>query len=521
MVDRLPIVYVRGYAGAARGIDRQVDDPFYGFNDGATHVRTDGSGVPRFYQFESPLLRLMTDEGYRLLVHGGQQAYLESRADATVPPASIWVHRFYDYAASTFGTSITSRPEEFDIETAAERLYSFIQLVRAKTGASKVHLIAHSMGGLVARCMIQKVSHGVDPNTGQRREPGSDLVDKFLTLGSPHAGIAFDLGGGLLDWAMETFGPFGADVFAPDKMYGYLTPGASWGDRAPESWRPNEIPSDAFDVGRLFCVIGTDAADYGLVEKAVGPRSDGLVQIDNAYVRNAHRAFVHRAHSGRYGLVNSEEGYQNMRRFLFGTYQVRVDLRGLTLPDRRAHDTRVWQAEVRVAVRGLPIVMHEQLAAHHCPIQLNRELAQHADSPDTPVPLTTVFMLDPAQFNGHEDEKPPPRSRYTLALRVFHLTEEHGGFFWRHHLEQVADWEDVLIVDVGRRDDEPTAALRAWAAWNSTIPGAIDDHDPITEDDSRFDNDGDDLYYEVPLPAVARPILGETARLRLTVSQRG
>jgi hypothetical protein len=78
----------------------------------------------------------------------------------------------------------------------------------------------------------------------------------------------------------------------------------------------------------------------------------------------------------------------------------------------------------------------------------------------------------------------------------------------------------VLIVDVGRRDDEPTSALRAWAAWNSTIPGAIDDHDPITEYDSRFDNDGDDLYCEVPLPAVAHPILGETSRLRLTVSHR-
>lgn len=334
MVDRLPIVYVRGYAGSPSGIDRQVDDPFYGFNDGATHVRTDGGGVPRFYQFESPLLRLMTDEGYRLLVHGDQRGYLDSQPDGSVPLASIWVHRFYDYAASTFGTSITSRPERFDLETAAERLYELIQLVRRKTGAPKVHLVAHSMGGLLARCMIQKVSLEVDPRTSRPREPAHQLVDKLVTLGTPHAGISFDLGGGLLDWAMETFGPYGADIFAPDQMYGYLTPGATREDTPPEGWRPNEIPAEAFDVQRVFCVIGTDAADYGLVEKAVGPRSDGLVQIDNAYVRHAHRAFVHRAHSGRYGLVNSEEGYQNLVRFLFGDMRVdgALEVDALPLP---------------------------------------------------------------------------------------------------------------------------------------------------------------------------------------------
>lgn len=69
-MDRLPIVYVRGYAGPTAGIDVAVDDPFYGFNAGATHVRIGGDGDPMFYQFEGPLLRLMTDEGYQLLVHG-------------------------------------------------------------------------------------------------------------------------------------------------------------------------------------------------------------------------------------------------------------------------------------------------------------------------------------------------------------------------------------------------------------------------------------------------------------------
>jgi len=43
-VQKLPIVYVRGYAGPTAGINVQVDDPFYGFNEGATHVRVNGTG---------------------------------------------------------------------------------------------------------------------------------------------------------------------------------------------------------------------------------------------------------------------------------------------------------------------------------------------------------------------------------------------------------------------------------------------------------------------------------------------
>ena len=56
------------------------------------------------------------------------------------------------------------------------------------------------------------------------------------------------------------------------------------------------------------------------------------MQIENAYVPGARFAFVHRSHSGRYGIVNSEEGYQNLRRFLLGDLEVTADLVGLQLP---------------------------------------------------------------------------------------------------------------------------------------------------------------------------------------------
>jgi len=106
--------------------------------------------------------------------------------------------------------------------------------------------------------------------------------------------------------------------------------------------------------------------------------------------------------------------------------------------------------------------------------------------------------------------------RYALHLKILSLEERHGIFHFGHHLERVADFDDILIVDVGQRDGR----LVAWAAWNSQIPGANRD----------FKFTGDPLPDEapepgrwtalVPLPATAEPILGSNARIKLTVTPR-
>lgn len=110
---------------------------------------------------------------------------------------------------------------------------------------------------------------------------------------------------------------------------------------------------------------------------------------------------------------------------------------------------------------------------------------------------------------------------------MFHLTEEHSRFVWGSHLEQVADWEDTLVVDVGRSDDKDASTLRTWIAWNSAVAGAIDEFDPITKGlprkqqrDMTLTRQGDDRYCEIPLPKISRRIVGEAARIRLTISRR-
>lgn len=490
---RLPIVYVRGFAGS--GVDTVVDDPFYGFNEGSVHVRVDGAGAPRFHQFESPLLRLLTEDGYRLLVHGDQRAYLERSGDGELDADTVWIHRFYDDAASTLGR----RPVEFSVERAAESLFDLIRTVRLKTGAPKVFLVAHSMGGLICRSVLQRVI----PDLGRA---ATEYVARVFTYATPHGGIEFAVGWGVLEALRDATGVQGADIFGPERMREYLTSGA---DRGP--FDPRVMPADGFPLDDLFCLVGTNAENYGaalgLSAKAVGARSDGLVQIDNAYVEGAHRAMVHRSHSGRYGIVNSEEGYQNLRRFLFGDLKVSVDLVGLDPPED-AGDDIVWQLETALSIRGLPVLVHEQSTAHHCPIQLGAHRGR--DSVDTPVPLLTTFL-------SSEASRPAGRPlRHALTLRLISVREHDGVFSFLDHLEQTEDWHDVLIVDV-----EPGRPPRAWAVWNSRLPSSIrewtpDSADALTDTDPRAGS----WQGTVPLPEVAHALLGPKAHVRLTVTTR-
>jgi len=507
-VEKLPIIYVRGFAGGTSGIDQAVDDPFYGLNLGSTHVRVGGQGDPIYYQFESPLLRLIIDYEYSLLVKGGQEVYLDTQADGSVDATSLWIHRFYDTSATTFG----AEPVDFSVESAAQDLLRFMEKVLAKTGAARVHLVAHSMGGLICRSLISRVipdTYGVETPGPRQRHLAADFVDRLFTYGTPHGGIEFDVGFGLFERLRDEFGLGGADIFGPQRMYEYLTPAAARQPRVPEKWDARMMPGDEnFPLERVFCLVGTNARDYpaahGLSAKAVGPKSDGLVQIQNALVTGTNHAYVHRSHSGRYGLVNSEEGYQNLARFLFGDVKVTADLVDLEFPD---DDELTWQAEAQVSIRGLPILMHEQVAAHYCPILIEKRRPE--DPADRPVPLVTTYMSSRAS-------RPEQSStmRYTLHIRVLSLHERTRGFFWEDHQEQTSDFDDTLVVDVGFVDQQMTA----WAVWASQLTTPLRSYRPTG--DPLTDEDPAEGFWvaRVPLPAGGR-LFGDRAALALRVSR--
>jgi pimeloyl-ACP methyl ester carboxylesterase len=492
----LPIIYVRGFAGGTGGINSAVDDPFYGFNAGSTHIRVGAGGTPRFYQFESPLMRLLFDHGYRLEVRGSQEQVLATAEENTLAARTIWIYRFYDASSDTFG----SEPRPYDVEDAAQGLRDFIQLVLAKTAdADQVYLVAHSMGGLICRSAIQRYMSTLPPPFP---------VSKVVTYATPHGGIDVELGGPIGDWIIDVFGPGGSDIFKERRMREYLLPDGGKPDHG--AWDPRVPDPSPLPAGRFLSLIGTNPEDYdvahGWSARAVGVKSDGLVQIRNAYVKGSNRAYVHRSHSGRYGIVNSEEGYQNLQRFLFGNLKITLWLVGLDLQDSGG---TTWQADVALAIRGVSVLLHQQSTAHRCPVMLNDEAARR-DTADSPVPLVTTFLLP----------KPGESRRYALNLRVLGIRETRDFFIFASHLEQIADWEDSLIVDIVSRPDGEVKAVR-WQ-WNSTLAGAIADTEelshslawtPATDDTPASRH----WFADIGLPATVQPILGTNAGIRMDI----
>mgnify|MGYP001172883955 CR=1 FL=1 len=298
-----PIIYVRGYAMTENEISETVATPYMGFNLGATKIRQDWEGKVIRHIFESPLVRLMKDYGY-------QDTYAEgAEKTGMIDPRSIIIYRYYEQADNDLGTGHVPSVLE-----AAKGLGELILQVRRQVcgsnsqalAAFKVYLVAHSMGGLVCRCFLQNSDAGSAEARG--------LVDKVFTYATPHNGIemaGFNVPKFMGIWDMNNFNR--------EHIAGYLQ----------LAGKPERVDSldGRFDPNRFFCLVGTNHKDYnvalGLSSKLAGEMSDGLVRIPNATVEGAPRAFVYRSHSGHYGIVNSEEGYQNLVRFLFG--DVRVD----------------------------------------------------------------------------------------------------------------------------------------------------------------------------------------------------
>ncbi|MEM1422493.1 MAG: hypothetical protein AAGH64_00670, partial [Planctomycetota bacterium] len=300
-----PIIYVRGYAGNESVVEDTTSTAYYGFSDGSAKGRQRWTGDIETMIFESPLVRLMKDHGYLDNYMGGS----EIPRDKPIDPKSVIVYRYYDQVSHDLGNG-----KRLEIIDYARGLSELVARVRDQVcqgspealRAFRVYLVAHSMGGLVCRSFLQHPH--ADPSRTRR------LVDKVFTYATPHNGIDLRF----IDNVPGIFTRNNADNFNRKKMAQYLA--------LPDGSDRVDSLNGAFDTRRFFSLVGTNHRDYavagGIARKVVGPLSDGLVRIANATVRKTPRAFVHRAHSGQYGIVNSEEGYQNLTRFLFGDLRV-------------------------------------------------------------------------------------------------------------------------------------------------------------------------------------------------------
>jgi len=62
-----------------------------------------------------------------------------------------------------------------EVEELASQLQGYVENILNRTGATRVHLVGHSLGGLVARTYVQEYG-------------GDKRVHTCITLGTPHAG---------------------------------------------------------------------------------------------------------------------------------------------------------------------------------------------------------------------------------------------------------------------------------------------------------------------------------------------
>jgi pimeloyl-ACP methyl ester carboxylesterase len=458
-----PIIYVRGQAMTDGEVEHTVADPYMGFNVGSTKLRQRyPRGVMR-HVFESPLVRLMKDEGYR-------DSFLDGRelpADMALPTRAVWIYRYHEEASRELGSGT-----RHDIETYARGLLALIDALhdrylpgdRARHGTAsatfRVYLVAHSMGGLIVRCLLQRLSRH------DRR------IDKVFTYATPHGGI--DLRG---LGNVPAFGFHQSEPFNTSRMRAYL-------GLAPET--PVNSLDGAFPEERFFSLVGTNHGDYGLARFAVGPMSDGLVRIANAYVADAPRAFVHRSHSGHYGIVNSEDGYQNLRRFLFGTVRVDafLDIEEIMLPPGVAAEKARGRAvradylvDVIVRVRGARWDLHRRTSDDGSAVLVEYDRHVRARQP---VHLASAFLSHDARVDatraslGFSLDVGVQVPEYEIDGAPFWQRDHYdGGFLFRDkvNLEAVATPDGSWALRYGW-DSETPNAVRHTAAATNPMPGS-------------------------------------------------
>ncbi len=76
-----------------------------------------------------------------------------------------------------FGRVLTANysPTTNDVRAAAEQLAAEVEELVARTGYERIHVIGHSLGGLIARYYVQRLG-------------GHDRVHTLVTMGTPHSG---------------------------------------------------------------------------------------------------------------------------------------------------------------------------------------------------------------------------------------------------------------------------------------------------------------------------------------------
>ena len=516
-----PIIYVRGYAMTPGEIDQTSADPFCGFNLGSTVYRAvaEKTRQPRKFVFESPVIRLATEFDYQDVYEDGYDILdpeWAANTDNRLGSRSIIIYRYYDEASRLLGIGSTPSLEVF-ASKLGELILKVRELICAnpKNGISKTdfrcYLVAHSMGGLVCRGLLQNPK--LDPGGA------AQLVDKVFTYATPHNGIDL-LGINPPSWLSLS------DIsnFNRQRLATFLDLEAAYKLTERVDW----LPEARFASKRFFCMVGTNRMDYeaglGLSRTFAGHGSDGLVRIDNATLCGLDasgkptapcaKAFTYRAHSGYFGIVNSEEAYQNLTRFLFGDVRVDIwaEVDAITLPkELRKSESQgqtvnaLYQFEVLAAPRGKLWYLSRRTAEEDSVACLAHQHWLKAPQENGKLFLGSLFLADRARVNSRRKGL-----AYTLTFNVRVPDYEVERKLWvNQHFEGSYLFRNSLVLEI-----TPPGADSGWQvshAWqNQGVHSA--DH----KLDGNLQNDGS-LEIEVPFDSASEP--GISGRLRFLLAR--
>lgn len=501
-----PIIYVRGFAATQGEIEETVADPYMGFNIGSTKARMAWTGDVKRFFFESPLVRLMSDHGYSDVFEDGEDLLETGQPDSMIPYRSIIIYRYYDEASKDFGTGDTPPIEHF-----AKGLGRLILRLRDKICANpgnavapgdfRVHLVAHSMGGLVCRAFLQ------NPELGSAQ--ARSAVDKLFTYATPHNGIDMRIVRNVPGWL--SFGD--ANNFNRGRMAGYLALPAGDDVSIVKNFPPE----------RIFNLVGTNPRDYvvaaGLSAWAAGDASDGLVRIENATTHgpgadgkdvSSPRAFVNRSHSGHYGIVNSEEGYQNLTRFLFGALRVDgiLDIDDIALPAEVQKEMKAgkkirasYQFEVAASVRGCQWQMTRREVRENSAIfRAYNDLFPGDDGTERPPnramsPHLFSVFLDPSK-----SVKASGSVSFAFDLKVLVPDYEVDGvLFMKRHYEGGYVMRELILVEAFP-DDAAPGGWRIKYGYQEDNPGKPG----VAAETRKLENEAG-IAFAIPIEQKTRP----------------
>ena len=512
-----PIIYVRGFAATQGEIEETCADPYMGFNLGSTKSRMAWTGQRKKFFFESPLIRLITEHDYDDVYVGGDDLIALEKSDEPVSYKSVIIYRYYDEASEEFGKGETPPIQHF-----AKGLSDLIIRLRDKICANpkndvtpadfKVYLVAHSMGGLICRAFLQ------NPKLGHKDARGA--VDKLFTYATPHNGIDLRIVRNVPGWA--SFGD--VNNFNRERMADYFG--------VPKKGDDVSIVK-GFPPERIFNLVGTNPADYlvlkGLSSWAAGDSSDGLVRIENATTHgpggdgtdiSSPRAFVHRSHSGHYGIVNSEEGYQNLTRFLFGEIRIDgiLDIDDITLPAEVEQARKAkknvkasYQFEVVVSVRGCQWEMHRRTVRESSAIFRTYDALFPEAADGT---RTCDRKQSPHLFSAFLDPKKSMKTTNSVSL-AFDLKvmvpdyEVDNVLFLKRHYEGGYIYRQLIIVEASPDEN----ALGGWKinfGYQDDTPG-VAKTPALTQPLPKEKGQG--LYFNIPFEQPKRPGIKATLRI--------